>query len=50
MSIPAISRQKMHTEEAVWIHRADQFVACRWLRERAFSPATLNRIGEEMQG
>lgn len=50
MSIPAISRQKMHTEAAVWIHRVGQFVACQWWRERAFSPATLKRIGEEMQG
>lgn len=50
MSVSAISRQKLHTEEVVEIHLVGQIVSCQGCRERVFGPATLERIAEEIQG
>ena len=43
MTSPAISRDKLHTEEALEVHMVDQLVRRQGWRERAFGPGTYDR-------
>jgi len=43
MTSPAISRDKLHTEEAVEIHMVDQLVRLQGWRERSFGPDSYDR-------